>query len=405
MSEGSWGFYEFFAGGGLARLGLGRRWVCLLANEICEKKASVYRMNFGRSPELIVDDVWNLTPDRLPPGATLAWASFPCQDLSLAGNGRGLEGERSGTFIPFWNLMDALVKERRGVPIVVVENVVGAITSNAGRDFRFLLETMIATGYRVGPMVVDAVRFLPQSRPRLFILAVKEGTPMPVSIVSDGPSHLWHPERLCIAHDRLPAAVRRAWVWWKLPAPPPMKAGLTELIEEDPTNVAWHSEAETTRLLSLMSPMNLAKVRKAQAYGRRIAGTVYKRMRVDETGVKVQRAEVRFDQISGCLRTPVGGSSRQIILIVERNSVRSRLLSPREAARLMGVPDSYELPDKYNDAYHAMGDGLAVPAVAWLEKHLLRPLARIVDSDTSRGSSWPSEGECVARPANVLSFA
>jgi len=389
MSGGPWGFYEFFAGGGLARLGLGRRWVCLLANEICEKKASVYRMNFGPSSELIVDDVWNLTPDRLPPGATLAWASFPCQDLSLAGNGRGLEGKRSGTFIPFWNLMDALVKERRGVPIVVVENVVGAITSNAGRDFRFLLETMIATGYRVGPMVVDAVRFLPQSRPRLFILAVKEGTSVPASILSDGPSHLWHPERLCCAHDALPAAVRRAWMWWKLPTPPPMNASLTDLIEENPSRVAWHNEAETARLLSLMSPVNLAKVRKAQAYGRRIAGTVYKRMRLNESGAKVQRAEVRFDQISGCLRTPVGGSSRQTIVIVERNRVRSRLLSPREAARLMGVPDGYKLADKYNEAYHAMGDGLAVPVVTWLEKSLLRPLARTVDFQASKAASWP----------------
>ncbi len=384
-----WGFYEFFAGGGLARLGLGRRWRCLLANEICEKKAYVYRLNFGPSPELIVDDVWNLTPKVIPPGATLAWASFPCQDLSLAGNGRGLKGERSGTFVPFWNLMDSLVKERRGVPIVVVENVVGAITSNAGRDFRVLLETMIATGYQVGPMVVDAVRFLPQSRPRLFILAVRQDIRIPVSIASDGPSHFWHPERLCAAHDAQPASIRRAWIWWKLPAPAPMRSTLTDLIEEDPSGVAWHTEAETARLLSLMSPVNLAKVRRAQAYGRRIAGTVYKRMRLDDTGAKVQRAEVRFDQISGCLRTPVGGSSRQTILIVDGESIRSRLLSPREAARLMGVRDSYRLPEKYNDAYHAMGDGLAVPAVRWLEKNLIRPLARTVDFQAAKAASWP----------------
>jgi DNA (cytosine-5)-methyltransferase 1 len=58
---------------------------------------------------------------------------------------------------------------------------------------------------------------------------------------------------------------------------------------------------------------------------------------------KTQRAEVRFDDISGCLRTPAGGSSRQTVLIVEGKQVRSRLLSPREAARLMGVPDDYPL--------------------------------------------------------------
>ncbi len=405
MSQGPWGFYEFFAGAGLARLGLGNRWTSLLANEICEKKAHVYRMNFGASPELIVDDVRNLTPEQFPPGAMLAWASFPCQDLSLAGNGLGLKGERSGTFVPFWNLMHALMKEGRGVPIVVVENVAGTITSNGGRDFRAILETMIATGYRVGPMVIDAVRFVPQSRPRLFIVAVRDGLRVPETMVWDSPSHLWHSERLCTAHDALPDSIHLAWVWWRLAEPPPMKAALENVIEENPTDVVWHTEAETRRLLSLMSSTNLAKVRKARAYGRRIPGTIYKRMRTDETGSKVQRAEVRFDQISGCLRTPVGGSSRQTILIVEGDRTRSRLLSPREAARLMGVPDTFKLPEKYNEAYHAMGDGLVVPAVAWLEEHLLWPLACAVGSPTPIVSGWPLEDRPRARAGNVLSFA
>lgn len=405
MSEGSSGFYEFFAGAGLARLGLGNRWRCLLANEICEKKARVYRMNFGASPQLIVDDVWNLTPDQFPPGAMLAWASFPCQDLSLAGNGLGLKGERSGTFVAFWNLMDALMKQGRGVPVVVVENVVGTVTSNGGRDLSAILETIIATGYRVGPMVIDAVRFVPQSRPRLFIVGVRDDLPVPERIVSDSPSHLWHSKRLCAAYEALPDPIRLPWIWWRLPAPPPMKAALVDVIEENPADVVWHTEAETRRLLCLMSPTNLAKVRKARAYGRRIPGTIYKRMRPDETGAKVQRAEVRFDQISGCLRTPVGGSSRQTILIVEGDRVRSRLLSPREAARLMGVPDTFRLPEKYNEAYHAMGDGVVVPAVAWLEEHLLWPLVSAVGSRTTIVSRWPLEDRPRARAANLLFLA
>jgi DNA (cytosine-5)-methyltransferase 1 len=106
-----------------------------------------------------------------------------------------------------------------------------------------------------------------------------------------------------------------------------------------------------------------------------LVGTVYRRTRPDGDGNGVQRAEVRFDNISGCLRTPVGGSSRQTIMIVEGNRVRSRLLSSREAARLMGVPEDYPLPANYNEAYHLLGDGLVVPVVAWLGKHLLGPLA------------------------------
>jgi DNA (cytosine-5)-methyltransferase 1 len=124
-----------------------------------------------------------------------------------------------------------------------------------------------------------------------------------------------------------------------------------------------------------MSENNLEKVRKAQSLHRQVIGTVYKRTRRNNEGKNVQRAEVRFDQISGCLRTSIGGSSRQTILIVNNESIKSRLLSPREAARLMGVPDRYKLPDNYNEAYHLMGDGVAVPVVNWLSRDILKPLA------------------------------
>lgn len=105
-----------------------------------------------------------------------------------------------------------------------------------------------------------------------------------------------------------------------------------------------------------------------------MVGGIYKRTRLDENGRKVQRAEVRFDDVAGCLRTPAGGSSRQLILVVEGNKVRSRLISSRETARLMGLPDEYELPENYNEAYHLTGDGVAVPVVRFLAEHILGPV-------------------------------
>jgi DNA (cytosine-5)-methyltransferase 1 len=123
-----------------------------------------------------------------------------------------------------------------------------------------------------------------------------------------------------------------------------------------------------------MSPINRKKVELAKKMGVRMVGGVYKRTRRDQNGKRAQRAEVRFDDIAGCLRTPVGGSSRQTIIIVEGKNVRSRLLSPREAARLMGLPESYRLPEKYNDAYHLSGDGVAVPVVRFLAANILEPL-------------------------------
>src|SRR4051812_35261082 len=128
-------FYEFFAGGGMARAGLGPTWTCLFANDIDAKKASAYNQNWG-SQEICVGDVGRLTTDDLPGTADLAWASFPCQDLSLAGMGAGLRGSRSGTFWPFWRLVQSLNREGRSPTMVVLENVCGALTSHDGADFR-----------------------------------------------------------------------------------------------------------------------------------------------------------------------------------------------------------------------------------------------------------------------------
>jgi DNA (cytosine-5)-methyltransferase 1 len=129
------------------------------------------------------------------------------------------------------------------------------------------------------------------------------------------------------------------------------------------------SQTQPARLLAMMSPLNRRKVDRAQADGRRIIGTIYRRTRDGR-----QRAEVRFDGVSGCLRTPAGGSSRQTVVLVEGGEIRSRLLTAREAARLMGVPDDYRIPTLYHDAYHLFGDGVAVPVVRYLSEQLFKNL-------------------------------
>lgn len=373
-------FYEFFAGGGLARLGLGDRWHCLFANDFSQKKAQAYRMNFPPADEFRLDDVFNLTTQDLPGQADLAWASFPCQDLSLAGKQRGLDGERSGSFWGFWRLMQGLQYENRSVPIIVLENVVGTITIRGGEDFRILLDTLVSVGYRVGPMVINAEHFVPQSRPRLFIVAVRGDHKVPSSLVNIEPTKMWHPVSLQRTYGSVASHIRESWIWWRVPAPLVRKGRLMELIDEMPESVNWHTPEETNRLLELMTARHRDKIAEAQRLNRKIVGTAYRRIRPSENGEKAQRAEVRFDEVSGCLRTGSGGSSRQFIIVVEGDQIRSRLLSTREAARLMGVPDSYRLPSGYNEAYHLMGDGVAVPVVSWIEENLLSPLLGFEES-------------------------
>ncbi len=367
-------FYEFFAGGGMARAGLGYHWKCLFANDFDPRKAASYVENWG-GDELVVADVATLGSKDLPDRADLAWASFPCQDLSLAGAGAGLNGGRSGTFWAFARLLTELGQEHRAPKMVVLENVSGTLSSHGGRDFQAIADTLTAAGYRFGAMIVNAVHFLPQSRPRFFMVAVHQSVEIPSSLLSEKPDSDWHPAALIRAHAGLTQKTCQSWVWWQLPTPPKRMLSLSDTLEKNPQGVKWHFPEETAKLLAMMNPANAEKIERAMQMGRPQIGTIYKRTRIDGAdGKRRQRAEVRFDDVAGCLRTPTGGSSRQTLIIVDGKNIRSRLLSPREAARLMGLPDSYRLPNNYNEAYHLAGDGVAVPVVRFLAEHLLEPL-------------------------------
>ncbi|MFH1465618.1 MAG: DNA cytosine methyltransferase [Pseudomonadota bacterium] len=382
-------FLEFFAGGGMARAGLGQEWQCVFSNDFDFKKVAAYQRNWGNRGEVRPGDVGKVRAGDLP-AADLAWASFPCQDLSLAGGGAGLKGERSGTFYPFWDLMKQLIDEwkeardgnneqthalprERAPRVIALENVTGTLTSHGGKDFAAICKAFADVGYTYGAVVIDAALFVPQSRPRFFVVAVRGDIVPDPGLVAPDPLDPFHTRALRRAVKGLSAAVRERWVWWNLPTPHRRTSVFADLIEDKPTSVEWHTPEETDYLIGMMSPINLAKVTAAKRSGHRVVGGVYKRTR-RENGVKVQRAEVRFDDVAGCLRTPAGGSSRQLIIVVDGPVVRSRLVSSRETARLMGLPDSYELPRRYNEAYHLTGDGVVVPVVRHLAHHLIEPL-------------------------------
>lgn len=361
-------FYEFFAGGGMARLGLGEAWTCAFANDFDPLKAATYRDNFADAAEHFHEgDVWALEAGDLPGCADLAWASSPCQDFSLAGGRAGLAGGRSSAFFGFWRLVEALVAEGRAPRNVVIENVSGLLTSHGGADFTALCAALSAAGYSFGALEIDAAAFVPQSRPRVFVVATRDVAPS--ALTGDSP---FHTRAVREAQARLPADLAARWIWWRGEALGRRNTTLADVLEPDDA-VAWHEPEKTRALLAMMSPLHRARIAQAEAGGGRVVGGLFRRMRVEQ-GVKVQRAEARFDGLAGCLRTPRGGSSRQTLVVADGGQVRTRLISGREGARLMGLPDTYRLPKAATSALHVIGDGVAPPVVRWLAAHLLEPL-------------------------------
>ena len=365
-------FYEFFAGGGMARAALGAAWDCLFANDVDPTKAAAYAANYGGAG-LHVGDIAELTPDQLPGAADLAWASFPCQDLSLAGRRGGLAGARSSTFFALMDLIEGLRARGRAPALIAIENVTGLLSSAAGADFAALCTAFVQTGYRFGALEIDAAAFLPQSRPRLFVIALDADLAPPAALVGAGGA--FSSARVDAAREALPETLRASWIDWRLPAPPARNIALHAIVEE-----AAEGWFDARALTGLMDARNLARLEaakaEAKASGEARVGAVYRRMR-GENGARVQRAEARFDGLCGCLRTPGGGSSRQFLLFVEPSGrVKARPMSPRETARVMGLEDDYVLPAGRTAALHLTGDGVAVDAVRWLARTLFEPLLR-----------------------------
>ncbi|MGM4962987.1 DNA cytosine methyltransferase [Tardiphaga sp. 1201_B9_N1_1] len=390
-------YLEFFAGGGMVRAGLGGRWKCQFANDFDPLKARVYTDNWGDA-EILQDDIHNVECEKLGRRADLAWASFPCQDLSTAGNGLGLgqsggsNRTRSGTFWAFVDLMKRLKASNRLPRIVVLENVVGLLTTNGGEEFKAVVMALDRLGMRAGAVMVDVRHFLPQSRQRVFIVAVSKSAKIAAELVRAGPHPTWHPDPLVTAVEKLPPQCRERWIWFNLGAPPELAKTLNRIVKEKPVGVEWHTPAETRRLVGMMSDIHRQKLSEAKKSGKRIVGTLSLRMR-PSNGKTVQRTEICFRGLAGCLRTPKGGGSRPRVIVVHGSDVRTRLLSPAEAASLMGLKATYRLPEMYDFAFRVIGDGVAVPVVAFLRSKLFNPLLHSVRRPGSAGAAKPKRGQ------------
>ncbi|WP_231980672.1 DNA cytosine methyltransferase [Mycobacterium sp. E2497] len=353
---------EFFAGIGLVRLGLeGAGFEVAWANDIEVDKRRMYIQHFGDGgAHFTLRDISEVEADDLPTNLSLAWASFPCTDLSLAGWRAGLVGKSSATFWHFTRLMRDLDGDRP--PVVALENVVGLATSHGGDDLAEAVRELNGLGYSVDVLTLDARRFVPQSRPRLFLVGAQdppEDAPIPNSEL--------RPDWLQAVYGDCTLRTHRAEL---PPPPPPLTSGLSEVVEKlDHRDAEWWDTDRTDRFVSSLSPIQterLKVLRKARKISYR---TAYRRTR---NGVAVW--EIRPDDISGCLRTARGGSSKQALVRAGNGIVRVRWMTPREYARLMGA-DEYRLDGlRRNQAVFGFGDAVCVPVVKWLAESYLMPL-------------------------------
>jgi DNA (cytosine-5)-methyltransferase 1 len=357
-------FIEFFAGIGLVRAGLELQgWSILLANDVDPTKYEMYKGHFEDTEKhFILGNIHDLDVATLP-FATLATASFPCKDLSLAGSREGLDGAHSSAFWGFIRILEHLGQNRP--PVVMLENVVGFLNSNKGHDFEQALRALNRLGYRVDTFILDAADFVPQSRERLFVVGLLENI-FPVQSAEEallGLQSRARPNALVsfiLRHPEIRWNIRR------LPLLPRRKCSLEDIIEDlSESNPLWWSTSRASYLLSQMSPRHRIIADRMIAGDHWSYGTVFRRMRAGKS-----TAELRTDGIAGCLRTPAGGSAKQILFKAGYDGYFARLLTPRECARLMGI-GAYHITVPFDQALFGFGDGVCVPVIEWIAENYL----------------------------------
>jgi DNA (cytosine-5)-methyltransferase 1 len=364
-------FAEFFAGIGLMRIGLERAgWGIEFANDIDPVKEQIYSNHFqDKQSHFHLGDIHALNGADIP-GVSLATASFPCTDLSLAGKRKGLSGSQSSAFWGFTHVLDEM--GARKPPIVLIENVEGFLTSNKGKDFQEALLALNELGYVVDAFIIDAVRFVPQSRVRLFIVGYQVPNLFESGVVNDKQLSFYEsdirPRKLT---DFIFHHPEINWNIRPLPSLPKTDLRLIDIVEHLPDNSDdWWNEQRVEYLLNQTFDRHKALIDAAKNKDEYTYFTAFRRVREGRS-----MAEIRSDGIAGCLRTPKGGSARQILLCVGKGRIKIRLLSPREYARLMGV-DEYTLSGSLNQSLFGFGDAVCVPVVTWIAENYLNPLLK-----------------------------
>jgi DNA (cytosine-5)-methyltransferase 1 len=355
---------EFFAGIGLMRLGLEQAgWHVAFANDIDAEKRAMYLGHFkDAAPHFELGDVHKLSGEEIPTVA-LATASFPCNDLSLAGARAGLKGEQSSAF---WGFVEAIKKMgERKPPLLLVENVVGFLTSNGGDDLYEAMRALNKLGYSVDPFIMDAVWFVPQSRQRLFVVGVLGNER---NLFADS-SVLRPPALMNFIHEHKDIV----WNLSNIVKPPARIVRLTDILEPLADNdPQWWSRERAEYFLNQMSKRHRTIAEEMISRQRFSYATAFRRVR---NGFSM--AEIRVDGIAGCLRTPRGGSGRQILFKAGFGKYAVRLLTPRECARLMGA-DDFKISGSLNQALFGFGDAVCVPVVRWIAEKYLNPLVNFL---------------------------
>ena len=342
---------ELFAGIGLFRLGVEQAgYRTVMANEIDARKCAVYRANFGDDDTLIEGDIRDV--DRLPAGAGLLTASFPCQDVSIIkGAGTtsdGIDGPRSGLISEVWRLLKGSAADRPEV--VILENVPALLHAVGGKqpDHRRVAADLTGCGYNVDTLLLCASTWTPQRRKRVFVVGRRtDAGPLPL---------LTPPDPRTWGLDPLATVVEQPEAWQ------PLDWWTSRLASGFYVADDWNSIVAAARLqpgprrMLLHQSTHHANPAPPPAWTREL--------------IRQRNIPTITTSYSG----PQCRAHRFVIgLTADGEPHGCRPMTLLEVARAQGIPDTWDWAAMSDTrSRQAIGDGVCVPKIAWLADQLAR---------------------------------
>lgn len=330
-------FIDLFAGIGGFHLGFKRAGGgCVFTSEWNEWSQRTYRANFPGHE--INGDITKVDASDVPDHDVLL-AGFPCQPFSIAGVSKknalgrkhGFECETQGTL--FFDIERIL--ERKQPKAFVLENVKNLASHDGGKTFAIILRTLRdKLGYNVTYKIIDARRFVPQHRERVFIVGIHPALES---------SFDWHGVDFPSLADgpRLGSILH----------------GLEWEGDEDPQYTDSRGRALEKYILS----DKLWEYLKGYALKHQARGNGFGFGLVGKNDV-ARTLSARYYK---------DGSE----ILVSRRNANPRRLTPRECARLMGFDRPgqamFRIPVSDTQAYKQFGNAVVVPVVEAIAKALV----------------------------------
>jgi DNA (cytosine-5)-methyltransferase 1 len=304
-------------------------------SEIDKHAIAVYKNNFKNST--YVGSVTDVRKEQLPKINIITFGS-PCQDFSVAGNRKGMGGQRSSLILEAIRLIDECRPR-----VFIWENVKGTFSSNSGEDFASILQAFTNIGgYRLEWQLCNTAWVLPQNRERVYLVGYSTKTKrdwkgvFPIRIssptaskISEGDAQIsnFSPREFGFK-DTSPALLSRDYKDPKIVKAADFRNDEGLRIRENGDTPCLSARRHSEKDISTMPPLIVSGA--LRSYPRQ--------SKYEENRIK--RLETRKDEISNAVTT------HPLDSVVVAENVRR--LTPIECERLQGFPDNWTSMGDYD---------------------------------------------------------